>query len=115
MSNPDDETMRECWRCRALNSFAAIVCGLCGTTLGKKSDTFEIFGDMCRKAIARLERVGLDDEGRALLHEANELATYFANPTPNGAERNATIARAVKLYERAREYRSSAFPPTRGE
>lgn len=120
MSDPDGETMRECLRCRALNSFAARVCGVCGSTLGIRSDTLELFASMMRRAIRRLERLGLTDAERDLLHKARELATYFENAgtggrAPDGAERNDAIRRATALYGAVLDLRRDSAPPTADE
>jgi len=106
-------TMRECpnAKCKCLNSLVASVCGRCGSTMAMHgSGSYDLFA--CMVLEARITLLALstpNDEAARLIHEANELETWYRNAAErDGAERNEVERRAVLLATAVMAYRRPA-------
>lgn len=78
-----------------------------GTPTRKDSGTVAVFEQTAEDALRELERLGLDERGEELLHEARELTTVFRAwrvMKPEGEDRAAAISRVLALHRNVAEY-----------
>lgn len=96
-----------------MNALAHRYCWACGAPLDwrhRESANVAFWAELMRECIERLDKLGLDDEGHEMRHEATELVTAFdawrSRPPADDEQRRVALVRALELHQRAMAYRA---------